>query len=129
MFPAQNKIPYPFCDLSDSRFVSSHSKERNTFQLQCSYYKVESSPIWERDESLGETENVVQDPISLLPVSGDLTEKEVGGKRGERLEGRKRKDREQERGNTRGGKKYTVLVLVLSHFLRSIQVRAIHKLE
>jgi len=83
MFSAQNKIPYPFCDLSESRFVSSHSKERNTFQLQCSYFKVESSPIWERDERLGETENVVQDPISLLPVSGDLTEKEVGGKGGE----------------------------------------------
>jgi len=82
IFSAQDKISYPFCDLSLSRFVLSHSKERNTFQLQCTYYKVESSPIWERDERLGETENVVQDPISLLPVSGDLTEEEVGGKRG-----------------------------------------------
>jgi hypothetical protein len=43
MFSTQNKIPNPFCDFSDSE-ISSHRKERNTFQLQRSYYKVESSP-------------------------------------------------------------------------------------
>lgn len=34
------------------------------------------SPSWEHDERLGKTEIVVQDPISLLAVSGELTAEE-----------------------------------------------------
>jgi hypothetical protein len=44
MFSNQNKIPCLSVIFLTQRFVSSHKKERNTFQLQRSYYKVESSP-------------------------------------------------------------------------------------
>jgi hypothetical protein len=49
------------------------------------------SPSWEHDERLGETEIVVQDPISLLAVSGELTERWREEERGQGRLKKKRK--------------------------------------
>lgn len=104
-FSVQSKNPaFILSSFLFKRFFHSTEKKEALFNYSVVTVKLnQPSPSWEHDEGLGETEIVVQDPISLLPVSGVLTEEVDKRRKGDRESRRKKKERKEK---IRAGKKY-----------------------